>query len=93
MKAIQYEKDTVLIQEGKIKAWVDVVVDNGSLYVDWNKEDIILREWHNNTENFDNATDLAVDTLLNLGIIYIDDNDKWHRTEKYYTTEGSLPIE
>ena len=101
MKAIQYEKDTVLIQEGKIKTWVDVVVDNGSLYVDWNKmayylwkkEDIILREWHNNTENFDNATDLAVDTLLNLGIIYIDDNDKWHRTEKYYTTEGSLPIE
>ena len=101
MKAIQYEKDTVLIQEGKIKAWVDVVVrDDGSLYIDWNKmiyylskkEDVILREWQDKAENFDNATDLVVETLLNLGIISIDDNDKWHQTEKYHTTKGSICI-
>jgi hypothetical protein len=101
MKAIRYEKDTVLIQEGKIKSWVDVVVrDDGSLYIDWNKmiyylykrEDTILREWQDKAENFDNATDLAVDTLLNLGIIYIDDNGKWHQTEKFHTTKGSIPM-
>lgn len=101
MKAIRYEKDTVLIQEGKIKAWVDVVVrDNGSLYIDWNKmiyflnnkQDMILREWQDKAENFDNATDLAVETLLNIGIISIDDNEKWHQTEKYHTTKGSIPI-
>lgn len=101
MKAIRYEKDTVLIQAGKIKAWVDVVVrDDGSLYIDWNKmiyylykkEDVILREWQDKAENFDNATDLAIDTLLNLGIIFIDDNGKWHQTEKYHTIKGSISI-
>ena len=101
MKAIRYEKDTVLIQEGKIKAWVDVVVrDDGDLYIDWNKmiyylnkkEDVILREWQDKAENFDKATDLAVETLLNIGIISIDDNGKWHQTEKYYITKGSIPI-
>lgn len=101
MKAIRYEKDTVLIQAGKIKAWVDVVVrDDGSLYIDWNKmiyylykkEDVILREWQDKAENFGNATDLAIDTLLNLGIIFIDDNGKWHQTEKYHTVKGSIPI-
>ena len=100
MKAIRYEKDAVLIQKGKIKAWVDVVVNDGQLSIDWNKmiyylsnkEDVILRKWQDKAENFDKATDLAVDTLLNLGIIYIDDDDKWHQTKKYYTIEGSMLI-
>ena len=100
MKAIRYEKDTVLIQEGKIKAWVDVLVNDGKLYIDWNKmtyylwkkEDVILREWQDKDENFDQATNLAVDTLLNLGIIYIDEGEKWHQTEKFHTTKGSIPI-
>lgn len=100
MKVIRYEKDTVLIQEGSIKAWVDVVINNGKLYIDWNKmiylqnkkEDMILKKWQDKAENFDNATDLAVETLEKLGIIYKDDNDKWHQTEKYFTTKGSIDI-
>ena len=27
MKAIKYEKDAVLIQDGKIKAWVDIWIE------------------------------------------------------------------
>lgn len=101
MKAIKYEKDTVLIQKGKIKAWVDVVVrDNGTLYYDWNKmvyclwrkEDIQLREWQDKAENFEDATNLAVQTLLELGIIFLDENDKWHQTEKYHTINGAVAI-
>jgi hypothetical protein len=100
MKAIRYEKDTVLIKKGKIQAWVDVVVYDDELYVDWNKmiyytndkEDMKLQKWQNKAQNFDKATDLAVETLINLGIIYIDYDDKWHQTEKYYTTKGSIAI-
>ncbi len=97
MKAIRYEKDTVLIQKGKIKAWVDVVVYDGELYMDWNKyiftmtdpEDTTLKNWQDNLANFEDATDLAVTTLENLGIIYQDSNGKWHQTEKYHSTTGS----
>ena len=100
MKAIRYEKDTVLIQKVKIKAWVDVVVNDEKLYYDWNKmvyflwkkEDIKLREWQDKAENFEDATNLAVETLLELGIIFLDENDKWHQTEKYHTTKGSISI-
>lgn len=100
MKAIRYEKDTVLVQKGKIKAWVDVVVSKGELSYDWNKyifflnrkEDVILSKWQDNALNFDDATDLAVKTLVKLGIIYRDKNGKWHTTEKYHSTKGSIPI-
>jgi hypothetical protein len=100
MKAIRYEKDTVLIQKGNIKAWVDVVVNEGQLYYDWNKmayylwkkEDLILREWQEDAENFEEATSLAIETLEKYGIIRQNDNGKWHTTEKYHTIKGSKPI-
>ena len=100
MKAIKYERDTVLIQKGKIKAWVDVVIYRGELSYDWNKyifflnreADIILRNWQDDAQNFDIATDLAVETLINEGIIFRDENDKWHTTEKYHTTKGAVSI-
>ena len=37
MKAIRYEKDAVLVQKGKIKAWVDVWIDKEEVISDWNK--------------------------------------------------------
>ena len=100
MKAIRYEKDAVLIQSGKIKAWVDVWIEKEDLRYDWNKfifyvnceEDTILRKWQDKVENFEGAMDLAVETLRILGIIYLDENDKWHTTEKYRATKGSIPI-
>ncbi len=100
MKAIRYEKDTVLVQKGKIKAWVDVVIEKDEVVCDWNKyifylsrkSDVILRNWQDQIENFEDATNLAIETLEKQGIIYQDDNGKWHQTEKYHTTKGSFPI-
>ena len=100
MKAIRYEKDTVLIQKGKIKAWVDVLIENESVRYDWNKyifflersSDVILKNWQDKAENFEDATSLAIETLEKFGIIYQDENSKWHQTEKYHTTKGSIPI-
>lgn len=86
MIVIKYEKDCVLIQDGKIKAWVDVWIENEDVECDWNKyifylykkEDIVLKKWQDNTGNFEDATCLAVKTLEDAGIIYQDDNAKWH---------------
>jgi hypothetical protein len=100
MKAIRYEKDSVLIQKGSIKAWVDVVVYDGKLNYDWNKfifflnskDDVVLRKWQDNIDNFEDATSLAIETLENQGIIFLDNNDKWHITEKYHIIKGAIPI-
>ncbi|HBK82045.1 MAG TPA: hypothetical protein DDZ41_00345, partial [Flavobacterium sp.] len=81
MKALKYEKDAVLIQDGKIKAWVDICVENGDTICDWNKNDFImtdpndiaLKNWQDNLEHFEDATSLARETLENLGIIFQDD--------------------
>jgi len=101
MKAIRYEKDTVLIKEGIFKVWVDVVVYEGELYYGWNKmtyylsskKDLALSKWQKETVNFENATNLAVDTLLDLDIIYLDKNGKWKQTDKYSKTKGSIKLE
>lgn len=100
MKAIRYEKDSVLIQKGKIKAWVDVLIEKEDVISDWNKyifylyrkSDVILRNWQNEIENFEDATNLAIETLEKFGIIYQDNNGKWFQTDKFHTTKGSIPI-
>ena len=100
MKAIRYEKDAVLIQDGNIKAWVDIWIENEHVICDWNKyifimtdsKDVALKKWQDNLDHFEDAVSLARETLENAGIIYQDDNDKWHQTEKYHTTKGFIPI-
>lgn len=100
MKAIKYEKNAVLIQEGKIKAWVDIWVENEDVICDWNQNDFVmtdpndvaLKKWQDNLRHFEDATSLALDTLEKAGIIYQDENAKWHTTEKYHTIKGSIPI-
>lgn len=100
MKVIRYEKDSVLIQKGKIKAWVDVLIEKEVVISDLNKyifylyrkSDIILRNWQDEIKNFEDATNLAIETLEKFGIIYQDYNDKWHQTDKFHTTKGSIPI-
>ena len=86
MKAIRYEKDSVLIQDGKIKAWVDIWIEDEDVICDWNQNDFImtdpkdvtLKNWQENLTNFEDATSLALETLENAGIIYQDENAKWH---------------
>lgn len=100
MKVIRYEKDSVLIQKGKIKAWVDVLIEKEVVISDLNKyifylyrkSDIILRNWQDEIKNFEDATNLAIETLEKFGIIYQDYNGKWHQTDKFHTTKGSIPI-
>jgi hypothetical protein len=100
MKAIRYEKDAVLIQDGKIKAWVDVWVENGDVISDWNQNDFImtdlndvaLKKWQDNLEHFEDATSLAIEILENTGIIYQDKNAKWYQTDKFHSTKGSIAI-
>ena len=100
MKAIRYEKDAVLIQDGKIKAWVDIWIENEDVICDWNQNDFImadpndvtLKNWQDNLEHFEDAVSLARETLEKFGIIYQDDNGKWFQTEKYHTIKGSITI-
>lgn len=100
MKAIRYEKNTVLIQDRNIKAWVDVWIENEDVICDWNQNDFILtdpkdvalKNWQDEIENFEDATNIAITTLENLGVIYQDEKGKWYQTEKYHTVKDSLPI-
>lgn len=97
MKAIQYEKDAVLIQDGKIEVWVDIWVENQDVLCDWNKnefivtvpKDVELKKWQDNLDHFEDATSLALETLEKLEIIYQDNNAKWHTSEKYEMLKGS----
>ncbi|WP_396149107.1 hypothetical protein [Flavobacterium sp.] len=100
MKAIRYEKDSVLIQDGKINAWVDIWIENEVVICDWNQnnfvmtdsKDVALKNWQDNLEHFEDATSLAMETLENTGIIFQDENAKWHQTEKYHTLKGSIAL-
>ena len=90
MKAIKHEKDSVLIQDGKIKAWVDIWVENKDVICDWNQNDFVmtdfkdvaLKKWQDDLEHFEDATSLALETLEDAGIIYQDENAKWHNSLK-----------
>ena len=100
MKAIKYEKDAVLILDGKIKAWVDIWIEYEDVICDWNQNDFVmtdlkdvaLKNWQDNLEHFEDATTIAREVLENAGIIYQDENGKWHQTEKYHTMKGSIAI-
>lgn len=100
MKAIRYEKNAVLIQDSNIKAWVDIWIENEDIISDWNQNDFVmtdpndvaLKNWQDNLEHFEDATSIARGTLETLGIIYQDKNGKWHQTDKFHTTKGSIPI-
>ena len=100
MKAIRYEKDSVLIQDGKIKAWLDIWIENGDVICDWNQndfdmsnpKDVSLKKWQDNLEHFEDTLSLGRETLENAGIISQDENAKWHQTEKYHTAKGSVLI-
>ena len=77
MRAIRYEKDAVLIKDGKIKAWVDIWIEDEDVICDWNQnifwktdeEDMTLKKWQDNLENFQDATSLAIRTLIQKNII------------------------
>lgn len=101
MKAIRYEKDAVLIQDGKIETWIDIWIENEDVLCNWNKyifimtdsKDVNLKKWQDNLDHFEEATNLAIETLEKQGVIFQDNNGKWQRTEKYHSIKGSIPIQ
>lgn len=100
MKAIKYEKDSVLIQDGSIKAWVDIWVENNDVVCDWNKNDffvsdskeLVTKKCQDNLEHFEEAINIGVEVLENKGILYQDKKAKWHHTELYRITKGTINL-
>lgn len=70
MKAIKMDdSNSVLINTGKgFNVWVDVYEDGGEIQADWNKyiffldnpEDVRIRDFQDDCENFDLATSIAI---------------------------------
>ena len=85
MKVIKYEKESVLVQDGKVTSWVDIWIENKDVICEWNQNlfietvtiDIKLKKWQDKVENFENATNLAIETLVTANIIYQDENGNW----------------
>jgi len=90
MKVLKYEVESVLIKDRNIKAWLDVWIENEDIICDWNQyifiltdsKDTAIKRWQDNSENFEAATNLAVKTLQDAGIIYQDEKAKWHKNIK-----------
>lgn len=70
MKAVKIDSSgSVLIDTGKLKIWVDVWEENNELTADWNKyifflnnqDDLDIREFQSDANNFMEATELAID--------------------------------
>lgn len=85
MEAIKYEKDAVLIKDGDIEAWVDVWVENEDLRTEWNKyifmlnnsKDVAQSAWQDDCNNYMEATELAEQTLIDVGLLKCDEEGKW----------------
>lgn len=100
MKVIKYKRDSVLIQDGNIKTWIDIWIDNEDVISDWNQNDfimtdsneVVLKNWQDNLEHSEKATGLALEILEKTGLFYQDENAKWHHTEKYHKTKGTTAI-
>ncbi len=56
-------------------------------------KDVALKKWQDNLDNFEDAVSLGRETLQKQGIIFQDNNGKWHQTEKYHTIKGLNPIQ
>ena len=79
MKAITHDdSNSVLIQSGELKVWVDVWRDEcGELDATWNKyifyltdhEDMAIRKFQDNPDNFENATSIAIEYVEKLNLI------------------------
>lgn len=82
------ENSSVLIKEGKIEAWIDVWISNGDVQCDWNKyifydynhynpNDVALKNWQDNPDNFLEASSLALEALEYEGIIWQNSDGSW----------------
>jgi hypothetical protein len=74
MKAIKKDSTgSILIDTSKgFNVWLDVFEEDGELYADWNKYifhldnslDLAIKDFQEDTDNFDLATSLAIEYYL-----------------------------
>jgi|APGre2960657404_1045060.scaffolds.fasta_scaffold210669_1 hypothetical protein len=89
MKVVKLEPQAVLIQDQDIEAWVDVWIEEEDVQCDWNQyifldsdpNDMAIKTWQENPDNFDMASSLAVEALEKAGIIRQAENGKWYNAE------------
>ena len=94
MKAIKHEVHnegtdnkyfSVLIQDKKIKVWVDVSVDDKDVSIDWNKyifhldneEDVKVKQYQEDCDNCDTCFSLASEYLEEQELIYQSNIGNW----------------
>ena len=75
MKAIKIDDSGSVLVKAKngIEVWVDVLVENGEYMAEWNKyifyldnpQDVKIREFQENCDNFIEATEIAIDYYIN----------------------------
>ena len=100
MKAIRYEKDAVLFQYGNIRYWLDIQIENEDVICVWNKyifiitdtNEVTLKKWQENIEHFEDAANVASETLEKQCILYQDDKGKWDQTDKFRTAQDSISL-
>lgn len=71
MKAIKIDDSGSVLVKAKngIEVWVDVWLEDGELTADWNKyifyldnpQDVKIKEFQDNCDNFIEATEIAID--------------------------------
>ena len=74
MKAIKIDDSGSVLVKAKngIEVWVDVLVENGEYMAEWNKyifyldnpQDVKIREFQENCDNFIEATEIAIDYYI-----------------------------
>ena len=74
MKAIKIDDSGSVLVKAKngIEVWVDVYEQDGELTADWNKyifylddpQDVKIREFQENCDNFIEATEIAIDHYI-----------------------------
>ena len=80
MRAIKYNKDTVLIKDSNIKAWVDIWIENEDVICDWqqnhfimtNPKEVALKNWQDKLTNFEKAISARSRSVLALAQSFID---------------------
>jgi hypothetical protein len=91
MKAIKIEDHidgqyySVLVKNKKIEVWMDISIEHGDVDCDWNQyiffqdniEDMKIKKFQENSDNFEKVSDVAVDALEKYNKIQQLDDGSW----------------
>ena len=92
MKVLKFDKDSALVQTESLKVWMDYSIDkDGHLEIDWNKyifykhnyEDMRIKSFQDDANNFMEVCSLVEQTLLNEGILLYNDEDNFSYSDEW----------